>query len=372
VIGGAVVAVFGLIMYYLKALANFARANEAVSETEEQKRRRMSAHWFYAAALGAAAGAFLCAMNNRADLISIFADKKVELLPVLFYMISILAAYVAWMRGERGELVMRNLSVPLLSAGIAAHTLVVVLMVYIRRLPPAVDLYSTFVFAGWCGALLAYYIERRRKDGVAGAAAALVASFTLSIAYGIGNGFAERLNPITESGLWLSLHVATIVFGYGAVLLAVVIANIALIGRKFSMSAGRLRMLTGFLYGVLATGFVFVAIGILMGGLWAESAWGRFWGWAPKENAALMLFLWCAIALHAKRCGLVRAGGFAALVALSGLVLGWSWVGTNLMGEGLHSYGLVGSGRWFLVGYALLQFVVVASFRPKLGESLSE
>jgi ABC-type transport system involved in cytochrome c biogenesis permease subunit len=366
VIVGASITVLGLALYYLQVLANYARANAAAEPPARPLRgRHMSRHWMYPALLGVAAGLFLCFSNNRAGLIGIFTEKKVELLPVLLYFASLCALCFAWIRKQPAGFVMNSVAAPLLSAGVVAHTIVVVMMTYLRRLPPAVDLYSTFVFAGWCGAMIAYYVERRRKDGISGAAAVCVACLTLGAAYFTGNGFSTGLNPMTASGMWLSLHVGTIVFGYGAVLLSVVLANLALFGRRFRMSPELSRTLNGLLYGSLATGVVFVAVGILMGGLWADRAWGRFWGWDPKENAALMLLIWCALILHARRCGWVRAVGFARLAALSGIVLGWSWVGTNLMGGGLHTYGLAASGTWLLVGYMVKQLLIVIFIRPR-------
>lgn len=370
VVTGASVAVFGVAAYYFLGLSQAVRdAAPVVVDADEARRgrRRLSSHWLYAVGLGAAGGVFLSTLNSRADLVAIFVGKKVELLPVLFYLVSVLAAYVAWMRGERRAILMRGLAAPLLSAGVAAHTLVLVLMVVIRRLPPAVDLYSTFVFAGWCAALMAYYVERRLKNGVAGVLAAGVASACLGIAFGMGNGFAAGVNPVTASGVWLSLHVATIVFGYGAVLLAVVAANVLLVGGRCRLPVKAETVLDGLLCGALAAGLVFVALGILMGGLWAERAWGRFWGWDPKENAALMLLLWCALTVHARRCGMVRPGGFRVLVALSGLVLGWSWVGTNLMGQGLHAYGATACGAWILAGYAAAQVLIAVAFGARRG-----
>lgn len=366
VIAGASITVIGLALYYLQVLANYSRVNAAARPAAGPLRgRHMSRHWIYPALLGITAGLFLCFSNNRAGLIGIFNDKKVELLPVLFYFASLCALCLAWIRKQSGGFITSSIAAPLLSAGIAAHTIVVVMMTYVRQLPPAVDLYSTFVFAGWCGAMIAYYVERRRKDGISGAAAALVACLSLGAAYFTGNGFSSGLNPMTVSGTWLSLHVGTIVFGYGAVLLSVVLANLSLFGRRFCISPELSHTLDGLLYGSLATGFVFIAVGILMGGLWAESAWGRFWGWDPKENAALMLLVWCALVLHARRCGWVRDAGSAQLGALSGLVLGWSWIGTNLMGGGLHSYGLTASGAWLLAGYMVMQLVIVILIRPK-------
>jgi ABC-type transport system involved in cytochrome c biogenesis permease subunit len=360
VMAGASICVAGLILLYAKAAVDYARdGTDRTTPLDDKGRARLSSHWLYAAALGGAAGAFLCSMNTRSDLITIFEEKRAELLPVLFYLSYLFALYLARMYESKREVLQKSLSAPLLSGGVAVHTLLVVMMVYIRRLPPAVDLYSSFVFAGWCGAMLASYVERRRRDNIAGIFAALAGTLALAVAFAIGNRFDAGLHPASVSLLWLSLHGAVMVFGLGAVLLSVIMANVLILWKRYGHEHEKQATLGRLMHGVFAAGFAGVALGTLMGGYWAETAWGRFWGWDPKENAALMLILWCAMALHSHKGGTVGEKGFAALVALSGLFLGWTWIGTNLMGTGLHTYGMTGTGAWTLTTYVTVQILIV-------------
>ena len=83
---------------------------------------------------------------------------------------------------------------------------------------------------------------------------------------------------------------------------------------------------------------LFSFFGTVLGGLWADDSWGRFWGWDPKENGALMIVLWNALGLHARWAGLVRERGLAALAAFGNIVTLWSWEGVNQLGVGLHAY----------------------------------
>jgi hypothetical protein len=78
--------------------------------------------------------------------------------------------------------------------------------------------------------------------------------------------------------------------------------------------------------------------GTVLGGLWGDDSWGRFWGWDPKENGALMIVLWNAVVLHARWGGLVRERGLASLAVLGNVIVLWSWKGVNAMGVGLHAY----------------------------------
>jgi cytochrome c biogenesis factor len=92
-------------------------------------------------------------------------------------------------------------------------------------------------------------------------------------------------------------------------------------------------------YGVVCFGLFLSFIGTVLGGLWADDSWGRFWGWDPKENGALMIVLWNAIVIHSRWDKQVGQRGFALLAVVGNIVTTWSWFGVNQLGVGLHSYG---------------------------------
>ena len=92
-------------------------------------------------------------------------------------------------------------------------------------------------------------------------------------------------------------------------------------------------------YGVVCFALFFSFIGTVLGGLWADDSWGRFWGWDPKENGALMIVLWNAAVLHARWDRWIGPRGFALFTIGGNIVTAWSWFGTNQLGIGLHSYG---------------------------------
>ena len=92
----------------------------------------------------------------------------------------------------------------------------------------------------------------------------------------------------------------------------------------------------------------------MLGGLWADDSWGRFWGWDPKENGALIIVLWNALVLHAYWDKMVKNRGLAVLAVLGNIAVAWSWFGVNQLSVGLHSYG-------FTEGIALALLVFVAS-----------
>jgi hypothetical protein len=99
----------------------------------------------------------------------------------------------------------------------------------------------------------------------------------------------------------------------------------------------------------------------MLGGIWADQSWGRFWGWDPKENGAVLIVLWCAVCLHARWGGLVRREGLMQLLVFGNIVTAWSWFGTNLLGVGLHSYGFTESGFfWLYLVFMPSQLAIIA------------
>ncbi len=120
------------------------------------------------------------------------------------------------------------------------------------------------------------------------------------------------------------------------------------------------KVLTWMMYGTVCFAMLFSFVGTVLGGIWADQSWGRFWGWDPKENGALLIVLINALILHARWGGMIRDRGMAVLTIVGNMITMWSWFGTNQLGIGLHAYGfnneLVLLCRWFWVS----QLVVIA------------
>ena len=103
------------------------------------------------------------------------------------------------------------------------------------------------------------------------------------------------------------------------------------------------------IYGIVCFATLFSFVGTVLGGIWADQSWGRFWGWDPKENGALLIVLWNAVILHARWGGLVRDRGIMNLAIFGNIITAFSWFGVNLLGIGLHSYGFTDSGFKYLM-----------------------
>ena len=114
------------------------------------------------------------------------------------------------------------------------------------------------------------------------------------------------------------------------------------------------------IYGIICFALLFSFIGTVLGGLWADYSWGRFWGWDPKENGALIIVLWNALILHARWCGWFRNRGLAISALVGNIVTTWSWFGVNQLGVGLHSYGFTDSAAMWIMIYCTSQLLLIA------------
>ncbi len=108
---------------------------------------------------------------------------------------------------------------------------------------------------------------------------------------------------------------------------------------NLALDADASKKLTQMIYGVVCFATLLSFVGTVLGGIWADQSWGRFWGWDPKENGAVLIVLWNALILHARWAGLVRDRGLAVLAVVGNMITAWSWFGTNQLGIGLHNYG---------------------------------
>ena len=157
---------------------------------------------------------------------------------------------------------------------------------------------------------------------------------------------------VLNSSVFLTVHVFTIALGFAAMILSGVVAHVALFRASVASAVSSEKDLAAspldsLLYGTLVFGAVFTVIGTLLGGVWADYAWGRFWGFDPKECGALFVILWAMLLLHLRSGRLVNARTFALFNCFNVIVTFLCWFGVNLLGVGLHSYGFQnGTAMW--------------------------
>lgn len=262
---------------------------------------------------------------------------------ILFYLVAIVMAFVSLMTGSVS---VRRATFWMLVATFVIHTLAIVSRIYISGRPPVINLYSSAVFIGWATAVVGLLLELIFPIGVCNLAVAMLGVITLSVARSLDNNDTMHvLQAVLDTQFWLSTHVVTVTYGYAATYLAGILGIFALVHRmaKGSTLTGESKRFQDLLYrmnyGVVCFGLFLSFIGTVLGGLWADDSWGRFWGWDPKENGALMIVLWNAIVLHSRWDKQVGQRGFALLTVVGNIITTWSWFGVNQLGVGLHSYG---------------------------------
>jgi len=257
-----------------------------------------------------------------------------------------------------------------LGFGLFAHTFGLVSRMVLEARPPVTNLYSSAVFVGWVGVLGGLLLERVHRRGVAAFSAAALGFATLIIAHhlSMSGDTLEMMQAVLDSNFWLGTHVVTITVGYGGSFLAGAIAHVYLFKRlSGSLDKDSKQSLYQMTYGVVCFALFFSFIGTILGGIWADQSWGRFWGWDPKENGAFLIVVWNAMILHARMAGRVRETGFMGMAVFGNIVTAFSWFGVNMLGIGLHSYGFMDKAFWWLVGFAMVETVVLATVSLREG-----
>lgn len=263
-------------------------------------------------------------------------------------------------RGSR----FRGLLLTLLWGTFALHTLAILARMYFQERPPVTNLYSSAVFVGWAAVLFCLWLERYYALGVALLGAALTGFVTLVVAHNLGNDgdTMQMMQAVLDSNFWLSTHVVTITLGYSATFVAGILATFYLVLGVFTryLDAARAQALARMIYGVVCFALLLSFVGTVLGGIWADQSWGRFWGWDPKENGAALVVLMNAIILHAHWAGWIKQRGIVNLAIAGNIVTAWSWFGTNMLGVGLHSYGFMSSAVMWMLIYVLSQLLLIA------------
>jgi ABC-type transport system involved in cytochrome c biogenesis permease subunit len=242
---------------------------------------------------------------------------------------------------------------------LAVHSAAMFARMYVLNRPFVfiTNLYSTAIFIGWVGAFFGVGIEFIFRRGIGLALGGLLGFLTSIVAHNLATGDTfEQVQAVLDTNFWLATHVTVVNAGYAATFVAGLLgAGLILTGVPTKALDRQLfRTLGQILYGVLCFATLFSFVGTVLGGIWADQSWGRFWGWDPKENGALLIVLMNALILHARWAGLVQQRGMAVLAVLGNIIVLWSWFGVNMLGVGLHSYGFIPSTFWGMVGADLV------------------
>jgi cytochrome c biogenesis factor len=137
-----------------------------------------------------------------------------------------------------------------------------------------------------------------------------------------------------------------------------------------------IRTINSFVYRSIQLGVLLLAAGTILGGVWANESWGRFWGWDPKETWAFISLMGYLALLHARFAGMVGAFGTAVGAILGFQLILMTWYGVNfVLAAGLHSYGFGAGGGGYILAYLAAEgaFLGLVAFRYKvLGPGLKK
>ncbi len=277
------------------------------------------------------------------------------------YFFSALAFIMFWIFKKRFWIPMGwTLSV----LGLLLHTYGFAIRVYLMGRAPVTNMYETVIWVGFGAVVFGMAIEGLYRWGFVLAAGSAVAAFCLllgDLAPAVLDASLQPLEPVLRSNFWLTTHVMTITVSYAAFFLAFALGDVGLfMSLNEEKYKEQLKAIALSIYRSIQIGIVFLAPGIILGGIWADYSWGRFWGWDPKETWALIALLGYLAVLHARLAGLLQVFGLIATSVITFSLVIMAWYGVNfVLGAGLHSYGFGAGGVEYVVAFIAAHFVFV-------------
>ena len=280
---------------------------------------------------------------------------------MLLYAAAFFVAVASWLKWpealSRAGLILVALAWALATGGIITR-------MCLEGRPPVTNLYSSALFVGWGAVTLCLVLEFIYRNAIGSVAAGMIGFCTLLIAHhlALGGDTMEMMRAVLDSNFWLATHVVVVTTGYASTFLAGFLALIYVFRGVFTRSLDKATAdaLARMVYGIICFATLFSFIGTMLGGIWADQSWGRFWGWDPKENGALIIVIWNALILHARWGGLVKTRGLMCLAIFGNVVTSWSWFGVNMLGIGLHSYGFTAAAFQWLSIFVASQLILIA------------
>ena len=264
-------------------------------------------------------------------------------------------------------------------AAFSIHVFGFALRCYVAGRPPVTNMYESIVwvmFGVMVFAGILYSIHKQAVVLVTACAVSAIGLIAADAAPAMMDPGIHPLVPVLRSNYWLTIHVLTITLGYAAFALSLGLGNVTLWhylrkGTGWMAKANEMNQLT---YRSMQFGVVLLAAGTILGGIWADYSWGRFWGWDPKETWALIALLCYLAVLHGRFTQWIGSFAFAATSVISFLAVLMAWYGVNfILGAGLHSYGFSSGGLTWVVGYTIVQlgYVLFVAFKHEKSKSAS-
>lgn len=289
----------------------------------------------------------------------------------IFYLLGFLIMAVR--TGGSGVLPGRKfiiLAVALTAGGWLFHTSGLLLRTVILARPPVSNMYESMVFMNWALMLFAFGFAAVRRTSAPLAAGAVISALVMIYADLLPiDPSMDVLVPVLRSNYWLTVHVLTVVASYGAFGLALALGHRHLIQDRIlgRWSAAESDASARLILRVIEFGVILIGVGTVLGGVWANESWGRFWGWDPKETWALITLLGYLAVIHLRYFKKIGPFGLAVSTIIGFQLVLFTWYGVNfVLGRGLHSYGSGSGGMDWVLYYLAAQtiFLIFAILRP--------
>jgi ABC-type transport system involved in cytochrome c biogenesis permease subunit len=296
----------------------------------------------------------------------LFNQLQPFLSAMIIYLFAGLFAIFSWFIVSRLNLseALRRSAVWLIGLAFFIHTAGLIFRIALQDRPPVTNLYSSAIFIGWGACLLGMILELLFKNGIGAVVSAGLGFITLIIAQNLAldGDTMEMMRAVLDTNFWLATHVVAVTTGYASTFVAGFLALIYIVRGVFTstLDQATAKLLARMIYGIVCFATLFSFVGTVLGGIWADQSWGRFWGWDPKENGALIIVLWNALILHLRWGGMIRERGLVNCAVFGNVVTSWSWFGVNMLGIGLHSYGFTEGAFVRLALFVVSQFVFIA------------
>ena len=258
---------------------------------------------------------------------------------------------------------LRRLALGSTGIAYAFHIIGFGLRCYVAGRPPVTNMYESVIWVSLGVVTFAGILYRKNRQGILLAVGSILAWLGLvagDAAPAVLDPSIQPLVPVLRSNYWLTIHVLTITLGYAAFALTLGLSNITLFQFLKKAPKEKILNLNQLTYRAMQFGVVLIAAGTILGGIWADYSWGRFWGWDPKEVWALITLLAYIVILHGRYTSWVGQFGFAAWSGVSFMTVLMAWYGVNfILGAGLHSYGFASGGTPWVLGFVALQFTYI-------------
>jgi ABC-type transport system involved in cytochrome c biogenesis permease subunit len=293
---------------------------------------------------------------------------------MVIYVLAGLLAIFSWFNLSE---TLRRSAVWLIALAFFIHTTGLIYRMVLEGRPPVTNLYSSAIFIGWGACLLGIILEKFHKNGIGCVVSAGMGFITLIIAHNLAltGDTMEMMRAVLDTNFWLATHVVAVTTGYASTFVAGFLALIYIVRGVFTKTLDEAtgKSLARMVYGIVCFATLFSFVGTVLGGIWADQSWGRFWGWDPKENGALIIVLWNALILHLRWGGIIRDRGLIVCAIGGNIVTSWSWFGVNMLGIGLHSYGFTDAAFKWLILFVASQigFIALGLLPPRMWKSFS-